>query len=100
VIKIDGALWVRALSARYGRCLLTGDPVRTGDRVYVPQKTGRHRWQRILASAVEERLGMVARAATAGLAAPCRPACGPGPEWLEVRRVQITQAGRQALGKG
>ena len=57
LITVDGELWVRALSAHYGRCLLTGDPVRPGDRVYVPQKTGRHRWQRILASAVEERLG-------------------------------------------
>ena len=57
LITVDGELWVRALSAHYGRCLLTGDPVRPGDRVYVPQKAGRERRQRILASAVEQRLG-------------------------------------------
>ena len=69
LIKIDGELWVRVVSARYGRCLLTGDPVRIGDRVYIPQNA-QHRWrQRVLASEVEERLGMVAGAATAGLAA-------------------------------
>jgi hypothetical protein len=70
LIKVDGELWVRVVSARYGRCLLTGDPVRIGDHVYIRQN-GRYHWrQRILASEVEERLGMVARAATAGLAAP------------------------------
>ena len=36
LITVDGELWVRALSAHNGRCLLTGDPVRPGDRVYVP----------------------------------------------------------------
>ena len=56
VINVDGKLWVRALSARDGRCSLTGDPVRIGDRVYVPQKSGHPRFQRILASVVEERL--------------------------------------------
>ena len=57
VIKVDGELWVRALSARYGRCSLTGNPVRIGDRVYIPQNAGHHPRQRILARVVEERLG-------------------------------------------
>ena len=57
VIKVDGELWVRALSARYGQCLLTGDPVRIGDRVYIRQNARFHWRQRILASEVEERLG-------------------------------------------
>ena len=100
LIKIDGGPWVRVLSARDGRCFLTGDPVRVGDRVYIPQNAKHHGRLRILASAVEERLGIVARPATAGLAAPMSTAERARAEWLEVRRVQITQAGRQALGKG
>ena len=42
LITVDGELWVRSLSARYGRCSLTGDPVRISDRVYIPQNAGRH----------------------------------------------------------
>jgi len=96
LIKIDGGPWVRVLSAREGRCFLTGDPVRVGDRVYIPQNAGRHGRPRILASAVEERLGMVARAATAGLAArPMSAGVRARAEWLEVRRVRITAAGRR-----
>ena len=57
VITVDGDLWVRALSARNGRCSLTGDPVRIGDRVYIQQNPGPRWRQRILASVVEERLG-------------------------------------------
>ena len=34
LIKVDGELWVRCVSARYGRCLLTGIPLRIGDSVY------------------------------------------------------------------
>ena len=58
LVKVDGELWVRARSARDGRCSLTGDPVRIGDQVYIPQNAaGRPARQRILASVVEERLG-------------------------------------------
>ena len=96
LIKVDGELWVRVVSARYGRCLLTGDPVRIGDRIYIPQNARHHGRLRILASAVEERLGMVARVATAGLAArPMSTGVRARAEWLEVQRFQITQAGRQ-----
>jgi hypothetical protein len=57
VIEVDGEPWVRVLSARDDRCLLTGDPVRIGDRVYIPQNAGHDRRHRILARAVEKRLG-------------------------------------------
>ena len=100
LIKIDGGPWVRVLSARDGRCFLTGDPVRIGDRIYIPQNARYHGRLRILASAVEERLGVVARAATAGLAATMSTGVRARAEWLEVQRFQITQVGRRALGKG
>ena len=49
LIKIDGGPWVRVLSAREGRCFLTGDPVRVGDRVYIPQNAVHQGRPRILA---------------------------------------------------
>ena len=55
LIKVDGELWVRVVSARYGRCLLTGDAVRIGDQVYIPQNAGHYPRQRILAGVIEKR---------------------------------------------
>ena len=70
VITVDGKLWVRTLSARYGRCALSGDPVRIGGRVYV-QQNRRRRWRpRILASVVEERLAAFDRGPSARVPIP------------------------------